>query len=308
VHRLPSLALLALAFTGCATRSGDVAPEPVDAAPLAQLGCEQLHDEADRVRHRAAEVAYAVDARAGQNIVALGLGVTVFWPALVAMRPVGPDAKSLAELKGRDDAIERTLADKRCPAAPSELAPARAAALPVAIGERLVYEERAAAGGPARELGLRVAALRRVEIEFAADEAGRSLGPPWLQDAFGNQPQAQPGQGWVAWKRLLRPEMALGDVLSGDLVGASETREAQATGRVRGQVIALGVRHDLGRPFDAAVIELYGDVPHGDHSTRLDGVMVVDRKSGVLLRLELRSGNPEFALKRTLLRIEPVAK
>lgn len=35
--------------------------------------------------------------------------------------------------------------------------------------------------------------------------------------------------------------------------------------------------------------------------------MVVDRKSGVLLRLELRSANPEFALRRTLLRIEPAS-
>jgi hypothetical protein len=305
VRRSPSIALLVAAMAGCATRSGDVAPEPVDAAPLARLGCEQLYDETDRVRQRAAEVAYALDERSAQNIVALGLGVTVFWPALVAMRPVGPDATALAQLKGRDEAIERTLADKRCAPAPRELAPARAAALPITLGERLVYEERAASGGPARELGLRVTALRRVEIEFAADEAGRALGPPWLQDAFGNQPQAQPGQGWLAWKRLLRPGMALGDVLSGDLVGPSETREAQALGRVRGQVIALGVRHDLGRPFDAAVIELYGDVPQGNYSTRLEGVMVVDRKSGVLLRLELRSGNPEFALKRTLLRIEP---
>lgn len=305
MHRFPSIALLAAALAGCATRSGDVAPEAVDATPLALLDCEQLYDEADRVRQRAAEVAYSLDERSGQNIVALGLGVTVFWPALVAMRPVGPDAKALAQLKGRDEAIGRTLADKRCPSAPRELAPARAAALPIVLGERLVYEERAAAGGPARELGLRVAALRRVEIEFAADERGRPLGSPWLQDAFGNQPQAQPGHGWLAWRRLLRPEMALGDVLSGDLVGPSATSEAQATGRVRGQVIALGVRHDLGRPFDAAVIELYGDVPHGNHSTRVDGVMVVDRKSGVLLRLELRSANPEFALRRTLLRIEP---
>ena len=305
VLRLPLLALVATLLGACATRSGDVAPESVDATPLVRLDCEQLYDEADRVRQRAAEVAYTLDERSGQNIVALGLGVTVFWPALVAMRPVGPDAKSLAVLKGRDEAIGRTLAAKRCPPVQRDLAPARAAALPIALGERLVYEERAAAGGPARELGLRVAALRRADIEFAADEGGRAFGPAWVQDAFGNQPQAQPGQGWLAWKRLLRAGMALGDVLSGDLVGPSETREAQATGRVRGQVIALGVRHDFGRPFDAAVIELYGDVPYGNHSTRVDGVMVVDRKSGVLLRLELRSANPEFALRRTLLRIEP---
>jgi hypothetical protein len=95
--------------------------------------------------------------------------------------------------------------------------------------------------------------------------------------------------------------MALGSVLAGELVGPEESQR----GRVRGQVIALGVQNGLGRPFDAAVIELFGDVPQGDHSTRLDGVMVVDRKSGVLLRLELHSGSPDFALRRTLLRIEP---
>jgi hypothetical protein len=33
--------------------------------------------------------------------------------------------------------------------------------------------------------------------------------------------------------------------------------------------------------------------------------MVIDRKSGVLLRLELRSSNPDFALRRTLMRVEP---
>ena len=95
-------------------------------------------------------------------------------------------------------------------------------------------------------------------------------------------------------------DLTLGSVVSGDIVGGDGER-----GRVRGQVIALGVQSSLGRPFDAAVIELFGDVPQGDHSTRLDGVMVVDRVSGVLLRLELRSGNPEFALRRTLVRIEP---
>jgi hypothetical protein len=42
-------------------------------------------------------------------------------------------------------------------------------------------------------------------------------------------------------------------------------------------------------------------------STRVDGVMVVDRKSGVLLRLELHSANPEFQLRRTLVRIEPAS-
>jgi hypothetical protein len=39
-------------------------------------------------------------------------------------------------------------------------------------------------------------------------------------------------------------------------------------------------------------------------STRLDGVMAVDRRSGLLLRLELRCANPSFALRRRLVRVE----
>jgi hypothetical protein len=97
--------LLPVLLAACATRSGDVRPAVADPAQFAAWSCDALYDEADRVRQRAAQVAYALDERTGNNIVALGLGVTVFWPALLAMRPSGPDALELAQLKGRDDAV-----------------------------------------------------------------------------------------------------------------------------------------------------------------------------------------------------------
>jgi hypothetical protein len=290
--------LPALLSAACATRSVDVLPLQTDPSTFAALDCNALYDETDRVRQRATQVAYAVDERAGTNIVALGMGVTVFWPALLAMRPAGPDAVELARLRGRDDALIKRQAALGCPPPPELMTPERAAALPIAVGERLVYEERASVGGPARELGLRLQTLRRGEIEFRVEPPSASSIGAWRQDAFGNLPRAP---GWVHWRRLLQPDLALGSVLSGDLIGPDENQR----GRVRGQVIALGVQSALGRPFDAAVIELFGDVPIGDHSTRLGGVMVVDRKSGVLLRLELQSGSPDFALRRTLVRIEP---
>jgi len=302
VPRIPASSLLLALLAACATRSGDIVPLTTDPSTFANWSCDAMYDEVDRVRQRAAQVAYAVDEHAGNNIIALSLGVTVFWPALLAMRPNGPDAQSLAQLRGRDEALRQAQVQRACPPAPEQLAPARVAALPIALGERLVYEERAAGGGPARELGLRVAALRRDEIEFTPDTGGREMPLRWQQDHWGNQPKMPDGSGWLHWKRLLRPEMALGDVIAGDVVGG----ESGGTGRLRGQVIALGVQNSLGRPFDAAVIELFGDAPLAGHGTRLNGVMVVDRKSGVLLRLELHSGNPEFALRRVLTRIEPV--
>jgi hypothetical protein len=62
-----------------------------------------------------------------------------------------------------------------------------------------------------------------------------------------------------------------------------------------------------GRRFDVAVIELFGDAQRGDLSTRLDGVVVIDRASGMLLRLDLRSAQPDFSLQRRLVRVDPAA-
>jgi hypothetical protein len=298
--RFAALSLALVVVCGCASRSGDIQPAAVSAADFALWRCDALHDEIDRVQQRAADVAYAVDARAGNNVIALGLGVMVFWPALLAMRPDGPDALELARLKGRFDALRAAVAAQPCPPPPDTLQPAIAAQLPVAVGERLVYEERGGGRGPARELRLRLDALRRGLLEFLLDQPDTAR-RRWQQDLAGNPVNAQ-DSGLVSWTRLLRRDLALGDVLAGDVHDGQG-----ASGRLRGQVIATGVQNTLGRPFDAAVVELFGDVPDGDTTTRLDGVMVVDRKSGVLLRLELHSANPDFAVRRTLLRIEPVS-
>ena len=52
------------------------------------------------------------------------------------------------------------------------------------------------------------------------------------------------------------------------------------------------------------LIDLFGDAGTQEASTRLDGVLVVDRASGVLLRLDLFSGHPVFQLQRRLARVE----
>jgi hypothetical protein len=77
--------------------------------------------------------------------------------------------------------------------------------------------------------------------------------------------------------------------------------------RLRGQVVAMGPQTIGGRRFDAAVVELFGDAQRGDASTRLEGAIVIDRASGLLLRLDLRSADPAFTLQRRLLRVEPAA-
>lgn len=301
------MAVLVL-LAGCATRSGDVPPQSTDPARYAGWDCSRLQDEIDAVQQRAADVAYAVDSRVGNNMIALGLGVTVFWPALLAMRPDGLDAQQLAELKGRYEALRTASARQACPPPPEAMAAQRQAALPVALGDRLVYEERAHASAPPHQLGLQVTALRRDQIEFRVDLDGRAFPQPWRQDLAGN-PVLEARAPLLGWRRLLKPDLVLGQVLVGELAAADTDRPSA---RVRGQVVATGPQTIAGRAFDVAVIELFGEAPLShdvpgamDHgSTRLDGVMAVDRRSGVLLRLELRCGNPDFALRRRLVRVE----
>ena len=297
---LSTAVLLALALGGCATRAVDVRSEPVNPAEFADWPCSRIDDELDAVQQRAAEVAYAVDELAGNNIVALGVGVTVFWPALLAMRPDGLEATDLARLKGRYEALRTASQTKACPPPAVDLPAEVAATLPVAVGDLLVYEDRVAARLPASPWVLRVTALRRGDMEFALEGPG---GGRWRQDRAGNVLEAPDGA--LKWQRLMRSELVLGQVVAGEMAVAGDP---VARARLRGQVVAVGPQIVADRRFSAAVIELFGDAQQGEAFTRVDGAIVVDRTSGVLLRLDLRSANPGFTLQRRLVRVEAASR
>jgi hypothetical protein len=293
--------LLVALLAGCASRSGDVRPQATNPSEFALWDCNRIDDELDAVQHRAAEVAYAVDERAGNNILALGVGIGIFWPAILAMRPDGLEADELARLKGRYEALRSASAAKACPAPGPNLPAERAAALPVAVGERLVYEDRRGSRGPVDEWVLQLTALRRDEVEFRVLQPNdRAV---WRQDPGGNITQAPDGA--IYWERLLRREMVLGQVVAGELHIAGDS---QVRGRVRGQVVADGPQIVAQRRFDVVVVELFGDVQRAEATTRLEGAIVVDRASGVLLRLDLNSADAAFQLKRRLMRIEPAPR
>ena len=141
-------------------------------------------------------------------------------------------------------------------------------------------------------------ALRRDEIEFELESGTSAPSGARTGPATCSRRPAAP----LHWQRLLRGDLALGQVLAGEMGVAGEPL---ARARVRGQVVAVGPQSVAERRFDVAVIELFGDAQHGEACTRLDGAIVVDRASGVLLRLDLRSAQPAFTLQRRLVRIEP---
>ena len=217
------------------------------------------------------------------------------------MRPLGLEGDELARLKGRYEALMQAARGKNCPLA-SVLLPAEVAAqLPIAVGETLVYELRGAAQAGATQQTLQLQALRRTEFEYLLGGAAGAVTPGrWLQDRLGNVVQAPAGA--LTWQKLLHSGLDLGQVTAGDMVLAGDPL---TRARMRGQVVAVGPQTLAGRRFDVAVIELFGDAPRGETYTRVDGALVVDRASGVLLRLDLRSANPAFQLQRRLMRVEP---
>ncbi len=220
------------------------------------------------------------------------------------MHTEGADATELARLERRHTALRGAAAQLGCaPQAVVNDALLRPM-LPLAPGDRLVYEERGGARRAATELALTLDTVRRGRFEFSAALGGQPLPGDWSQDMAGNL-LASPAAaavgtpGLLYWSRLLEPAPALGALVAGELRHTGGGRA-----RVRGQVIALGVHTAHGRAFDYAAIELFGEVLGAAPPARVDGVLVVDRGSGVLLRLDLRSNDPVFDLRRTLMRVD----
>ncbi len=310
--RLRELAAIACTtlLMGCASRSGSIPAAPMSPDEFVTWSCIRIDDDSERVQKRASDVAYAVDQRVGQNILALGVGLTVFWPALFALRPDGLEAEELAQLKGRFEALGLASARKACPPSHTSLPPERLAALPVAVGDRLVYEDRRSRRGQPAELRWEVTAVMRGAIEYRtldpvrADPLTTPAPPPVhdvpiRHDASGNFSNGPTGS--LLWPNLLRGELQLGHVVNGE---AHVQGDPQVRARLRGQVVARGPQNIGGQEFDVAVLEVYGDATRGDTNTRLEGALALDVRSGLLLRLDLRSAEAAFNLQRRLIGLE----
>lgn len=114
----------ALMVSGCATKSADLSAQYVSPARYSGLNCDQVREELVRISSRVREVSGLQDRRATGDAVAAGIGIIVFWPAMLFLMN-DDHAAELRLLKGQYEAVEQTADAKRCPVA-SELAAARA--------------------------------------------------------------------------------------------------------------------------------------------------------------------------------------
>ena len=108
------VAACGLVVAGCAKDADQVGATYVSPVLYENYTCPQLGEEAQRVSSRAAQASGVQDSKATNDKVAMGVGLIVFWPALLFTKGNDENTAELARLKGQMDAIEQASIKKRC--------------------------------------------------------------------------------------------------------------------------------------------------------------------------------------------------
>jgi hypothetical protein len=108
------VAIIALAAASCAKDANQVGATYVSPVMYETYSCAQLAQEAQRVSARATQAAGVQDEKSTNDKVAMGVGLIIFWPALLFTKGNDENTAELARLKGQMDAIEQASIQKRC--------------------------------------------------------------------------------------------------------------------------------------------------------------------------------------------------
>ena len=103
-----------LLLSACAKEANQVGATYVSPVLYESYTCPQLAEEAQRVSSRAAQSSGVQDQKATNDKVAMGVGLVIFWPALLFTKGNDENTAELARLKGQMDAIEQASIKKRC--------------------------------------------------------------------------------------------------------------------------------------------------------------------------------------------------
>ena len=112
--RLISATAAAAICAGCASSSNEIGAQYISPLQFQSYSCQQIGAEAERVSHRAAQVAGVQDEKATSDAWATGVGLVVFWPTLFFVKGDGQTAAELGRLRGEFDALEQAGIQKNC--------------------------------------------------------------------------------------------------------------------------------------------------------------------------------------------------
>jgi hypothetical protein len=113
--RFSALALSAFVLSACASSSANLATSYISPIQYQNYTCTQLTAELQRVNRRAGELQAAIDQKANNDALQMGVGLVLFWPALLFLEGGdGPESVEYSRLKGERDAIEQVVIQKSC--------------------------------------------------------------------------------------------------------------------------------------------------------------------------------------------------
>lgn len=107
----------AIALSGCATSSKDVATSYVSPMQYQAYSCNQLFAEMQRVQMRTNQIGSRLDEAASNDKTIGVVGAILFWPALFALGGTKQQEAEYARLKGEYDAAQQSAVMKNCPGA-----------------------------------------------------------------------------------------------------------------------------------------------------------------------------------------------
>jgi hypothetical protein len=107
-------AACSIVVAACAKDANEVGSAYVSPIAYENLTCLQLGQEAERVSARALQASGMQDSRATSDKVAMGVGLIVFFPALLLTKGNDENTAELSRLKGTMDAIEQISIRKNC--------------------------------------------------------------------------------------------------------------------------------------------------------------------------------------------------
>lgn len=109
------LTALAIAMTGCATSSKDIATSYVSPVQYQNYDCDQLGAEAHRLTGRLQQLGGRLDEAASNDKAITGVALLLFWPAAFALGGTKQQEAEYARLKGESEAIQQAAMARRCP-------------------------------------------------------------------------------------------------------------------------------------------------------------------------------------------------
>lgn len=103
-----------LVLAGCASSANEITAQYVSPIQYQTYTCQQIGLEAERISHRAAQLAGVQDDKATNDAVAMGVGLVLFWPSLFFIKGDGQTAAELGRLRGEFEALEQASIQKNC--------------------------------------------------------------------------------------------------------------------------------------------------------------------------------------------------